>query len=72
MWKTHGYPVIIVENWSDINYTMLQYWYDQYKDVITLNNNETLTRLTASYWQQYVFDKTKSLFHQRVNGMVTN
>ncbi len=60
IYKKHKFPVIMVEEFKDINESMLRYWYNQYKDIVAVNNEETFAKLQMDYWIKYIRNETNS------------
>ena len=54
----HNYPVVIIDDYTQINKQNLLIWYNKYKDLTSLNNNETEYRLTNEYWINYIKQKS--------------
>ena len=65
LFKLHNLPVVSIQNTTQINQTMLQYWYKKYKDKTYLQNENTRQVLTTKYWINYMRvltnDKLKKL-----------
>ena len=58
LFKKHDLPVIIINDFKQINQTMLRYWYQKYKNKISLNNPNTRYKLTNHYWMSYIRKST--------------
>eukprot|EP01083_Nonionella_stella_P010563 30067_1 len=54
MFIKHDLPIVIINSYKEINQTMLQYWYNKYKDKISLNSANTKYKLTSHYWMSYI------------------
>eukprot|EP01083_Nonionella_stella_P177571 624564_1 len=60
LYKKHNLPVVMVDSYKDINYTMMRYWYHAYKDVVSVNNVETMKKLQMDYWMNWIRNETMS------------
>ena len=54
LYKEHDLPVVAVDSMDEINSTMLEFWYEAYKDKVYANNAETRFKLTNEYWMKYI------------------
>ena len=67
LYKKHDFPIIIINNLNQINNTMLNYWYNKYKNKISLNNPITRYKLTNYYWISYIRNKTLNKLQKKLN-----
>lgn len=49
------YPIVIVNDWSEVTESNLQKWYEEFKDAII--SDETLEKLQQSYWLNKIIEK---------------
>eukprot|EP01084_Bolivina_argentea_P293990 505758_1 len=61
----HDLPVVIVDDYTNINQSMLEIWYELYKDKTSLNSYETRYKLTNEYWINYMKRKTRELLKHK-------
>ena len=54
LYKIHNLPVVIINDWNEINKTMLNIWYKKYKHLTYFENAETRYKMTNSYWNNYI------------------
>merc|ERR1712228_489176 len=61
MYKKHDLPVVIISDFKEINESMLSYWYNEYKEKVSINNAMTRYKLTNEYWMSYIRQNTFKL-----------
>jgi len=65
MFEAHDLPVVVVQNFEEINAEMLRKWYEQYRDRVYANNATTRYKTTNMYWAKYIKQKTLHLLQQK-------
>ena len=58
LYKLHDMPIVIINGISEINSTMLHYWYQKYKNKTYLYCKHTRDMLTTKYWIDYMRQMT--------------
>ena len=50
LYLEHDLPVVIVDDWREINESMLYVWYERYKGLTYFENYQTRYKMTSNYW----------------------
>ena len=65
MYIENNLPVVIINDWGDINKTMLGIWYQRYKHLTYFESYETRQKLTLQYWMSYM----RNIVHHQLQGL---
>merc|ERR1711997_73620 len=66
LYTKHDLPVVIINDFNEINKTMLNYWYNKYKNKTYLKNSNTRYKLTSNYWISYIKQNTLKKMTQKL------
>ena len=54
LYRKHNLPVVIIDDWMDINKTMLSVWYKQFRNATYFEKHQTRYKMTTDYWIGYM------------------
>lgn len=69
LYLEHNLPVVIVQDWNEINSSMLNVWYNKYKELTYFENYQTRYKMTVDYWMGYMKNIT---MHELQNVLDTS